>query len=119
LETLLQLEPSDDGNHYAGPFSSRPGRSLKLFGIITIWADRGLAIIYGAAIGGWSFLITSSLLAIVVVSLSMSIIINVGVPVVIAVAFIWQMHKWDTATEKTPSNNHKLKKPDPKGEKGL
>jgi len=99
LETLLQLESSNDGHQYAGPFSSRPGRILKLFGVITVWGDRGLALIYGTALGAWAFLITNSLLTFVVVPLPTSIILNVGIPVIVASAFIWQVHKWDKATE--------------------
>ena len=62
LEILLQLESLDDRYRYAGRFLSRPQRNLKLFGMIRVWSDRGLALVYGAALGGWAFLITNSIL---------------------------------------------------------
>ena len=100
LETLLEFEPLDDRYRYAGPFLSRPERSLKLFGVIKVWGDRGLAIVYGAALGGWAFLITSSLLAFIAVSLPVLITINVGIPVIVSIVFIWQVHQWDKETDK-------------------
>ncbi|MFC1823129.1 hypothetical protein ACFL9T_10600 [Thermodesulfobacteriota bacterium] len=36
-------------------FSQRQPRSLKLFGLVTIWHDRGLALIYGSVLGAWIF----------------------------------------------------------------
>ena len=38
-----------------GIFSNRQPRTLKLFGLITIWHDRGLALIYGSVLGAWIF----------------------------------------------------------------
>jgi len=39
-----------------GPFTERPGRNLRVFGL-TVGHDRGLALVYSAAIGGWSYLV--------------------------------------------------------------
>lgn len=101
LEALLELEPLDDARHrYAGAFLSRPKRTLLLFGVFRVWHDRGLAIVYGAVLGAWAFLITSSLLAFTAISSSAIITaINVGVPVIVAVAIIWQVHRWDEVTD--------------------
>jgi hypothetical protein len=110
LETLLELESLDDGYRYAGPFLSRPDRNLKLFGVIRVWGDRGLALVYGAALGGWAYLISSSLLDFVTVSRPIKIAINVGIPVIIAVAFIWQVHKWDREAGKTDALSPKIQK---------
>jgi hypothetical protein len=120
LETLLKLEPLDNRYRYAGPFLSRPERTLKLFGVIRVWADRGLAIIYGAALGGWAFLITNSLLMIVVVSPLLTIIMSVGIRVAITLAFMWQVDRWDKETEEItslPSKVQKLIQLDPKDKK--
>jgi hypothetical protein len=119
LEILLQLESLDHRYPYAGPFLSRPKRTLKLFGVIRVWGDRGLAIVYGAALGGWAFLITRSLLAIIAVSQPISTILNTGIPVVVALAFIWQVQAWDKETEKLdtlPPRIQKLIEVDPKNE---
>lgn len=40
-----------------GLFSERPGRSLRIFGIAAVGHDRGLSLVYGAAIGGWSYVV--------------------------------------------------------------
>ena len=100
LEALLQFEPLDEKQRYDGPFLSRPERTLKLFGVVRVWSDRGLALVYGAALGGWAYLIANALLTYVAVSLPLSIIISVGIPVGVALAFIWQVHRWDKETEK-------------------
>jgi len=99
LETLFEFEPLDDRYRFGGPFLSRPERTLKLFGIIKVWGDRGLAIVYGATLGGWAFLITSAVLTYIVLARPTSLIINIGIPIIIAIAFIWQLHKWDKETE--------------------
>lgn len=101
LETRLEFESLDNEHQYGGPFLSRPERTLKLFGVITVWGDRGLAIVYGATLGGWVFLITSSLIRLITVSPQVSITINIVVPFIVAAAFFWQAHKWDLETEKT------------------
>jgi hypothetical protein len=110
LETLLELESLDDGYRYGGPFLSRPDRTLKLFGVIRVWGDRGLALVYGAALGGWAYLISSSLLDFVTVSCPIKIAINVGIPGIIALAFIWQVHEWDREAGKTDALSPKIQK---------
>jgi|WetSurMetagenome_2_1015567.scaffolds.fasta_scaffold06681_6 hypothetical protein len=45
-----------------GLFKNRPERKLWLFGKINIWHDLGLALIYGASLGGWFFVIIDSLI---------------------------------------------------------
>lgn len=119
LEILLQLESLDDSYRYAGPFLSRPKRTSKLFGVIRIWGDRGLAIVYGAALGGWAFLITRSCLEIIHVSQPVSTTLNVGIPFGVALAIIWQVQAWDKETEKLdnlPSRIQNLIEFDPKNE---
>jgi hypothetical protein len=121
LEILLQLEPLDDSYRFAGPFLSRPQRSLKLFGMIRVWSDRGLGIVYGAALGGWAFLITDSILRLSVAS-SMLSPLKVVIPVVIAFAFIWQVEAWDKETEKPevmPPKIQKLIEVDRSKERGI
>jgi hypothetical protein len=40
-----------------GLFRELPGRDMRLFGLAEARHDRGLALVYSAAIGGWSYLI--------------------------------------------------------------
>ncbi|GAB4413206.1 MAG: hypothetical protein Fur0044_07540 [Anaerolineae bacterium] len=110
LEILLQLEPLDDSYRYGGPFLSRSKRTLKLFGVIRVWGDRGLGIIYGAALGGWAFLITRSLTTLMAVSQPVSITLNAAIPVVVTLAFMWQIQAWDKETEKLDILPPKLQK---------
>jgi hypothetical protein len=39
-----------------GLYRERPGHDLRVFGFATAGYDRGLALVYSAAIGGWSYL---------------------------------------------------------------
>ena len=38
-----------------GVLGGRPPRTNRLFGLFKIWHDRGLALIYAATLGAWSF----------------------------------------------------------------
>jgi hypothetical protein len=40
-----------------GLFAERPGRDVRVFGLALAGHERGLAIVYGAAIAGWSYLV--------------------------------------------------------------
>ncbi|MBA7680978.1 hypothetical protein ES703_89304 [subsurface metagenome] len=108
LEVLLGLQPianlkSPDKNRrewvYGGAFLDRPGRSLKLFGKIGMWHDRGLTIIYAAALGGWCYLLVSAIMKIIVAGQALSLGIRVGAPVIIAAAIFWQLRRFDKATD--------------------
>ena len=39
-----------------GLFSDRPGRTLRLFGVLPVDRDAGLGLVYSAAIAGWTYL---------------------------------------------------------------
>jgi hypothetical protein len=56
LEQRLGLV-SIRGASTGGLFAERPGRSLRVLGITAAAHDRGLALVYGAALGGWSYLV--------------------------------------------------------------
>jgi len=47
------FEPGRPG----GLFSERPGRDLRVFGLAGVGHDRGLALVYSAAIGGWCYIV--------------------------------------------------------------
>jgi hypothetical protein len=56
LETELGLFSLGGGEGRGGLFGERPGRSLRLFGLAPIDRDRGLILIYSAALAGWTYL---------------------------------------------------------------
>jgi hypothetical protein len=39
-----------------GLYRERPGRTLRLFGLMPVDRDRGLTLVYSAALAGWSYL---------------------------------------------------------------
>jgi hypothetical protein len=45
-----------------GPFTDRPDRSQRLLGIATVDRDRGFALVYSAALAGWSYLVAWGIL---------------------------------------------------------
>lgn len=55
LEGALELV-SFGGGATGGLFSERPDRSLRLLGVRAVDRDRGLALVYSAALGGWTYL---------------------------------------------------------------
>lgn len=56
IEAALGL-PSAGGGASGGLFSEQPERTLRLLGIAAVDRDRGLALVYGAALGGWVYLV--------------------------------------------------------------
>jgi hypothetical protein len=63
LEERLRFPSVGSEEGIGGPFSERPGGSWKLFGSITVWHDRALALVYGAALAGWGYLVGWGLLS--------------------------------------------------------
>lgn len=108
LEVLLEFEPinnliSSDKErrkwNYGGAFLDRPKRSLKFYGIL-MWHDRGLAIIYSAAIGGWAFLITNAILQLSEAGSILLIWLQVTLPILIAVLTFLQIKRFDNPTDR-------------------
>ena len=108
LEVLLRLQPianlkSPDEKRrlwvYGGAFLDRPGRSLKLFGKILMWHDRGLAIIYAAALGGWCYLLVSAITEVMESGQLVSLGVRTGVPLIVAAAMFRQLRRFDKATD--------------------
>lgn len=64
LEVLLELPVCSQGEPIGGLFSERPPRTPKLFGRYTIWHDLGLALVYGPAMGAWTYLVADALTAL-------------------------------------------------------
>ena len=56
LEAGLGLASGLGADGPGGLFAERPGRTVRVFGV-TVGHDRGLALVYGAALAGWSYLV--------------------------------------------------------------
>jgi len=56
LEARIGLVSVSRAGGAGGLYTERPGRTVRLFGIAPAGHDRGLALVYGAALAGWSYL---------------------------------------------------------------
>jgi hypothetical protein len=63
LEERLGLTSIRSDRATGGPFTERPGRTLLLLGRVTVWHDRGLALVYAAALAAWTYLLGWGLLS--------------------------------------------------------
>src|SRR6478609_1187191 len=57
LEEKLGFVSIFDPATHGGLFTERPGRDLRFFGLAGVGHDRGLALVYSAAIGGWCYIV--------------------------------------------------------------
>ena len=57
LETRLQLPSETKGSDDGGLYAERPGISVTLLGVLPISHGLGLALVYSAAIAGWTYLV--------------------------------------------------------------
>jgi hypothetical protein len=73
--------PSIRGNSPGGLFSERPERTLRLFGVAPVDRDRGLVLVYSAALAGWSYLVAWGALHALEVGSSRTIGAAIGVAV--------------------------------------
>jgi hypothetical protein len=81
-----------------GQFTTRPGRDLRLLELWTIWHDRGLALIYGSALGAWFFPIVQSVLLLFRIDQIWGMTRNGASAVsaaLFALFFIVEMHRLD------------------------
>ncbi|MBD0290127.1 MAG: hypothetical protein ICV74_02630 [Thermoleophilia bacterium] len=65
LERRLGLRSAVDDERLGGVFSERPQGSPRFFWRTTVWHGRGVALVYGAAFGGWSYLVAWGAFALV------------------------------------------------------
>ena len=56
IEAELGLVSIRGDSGPGGLFNERPGRTLRLFGLSPIDRDRGLILVYSAALAGWTYL---------------------------------------------------------------
>jgi len=57
LEARLGAVSIYDASGPGGLFTERPGHDVRVFGLALAGHERGLAIVYGAALAGWSYLV--------------------------------------------------------------
>src|SRR5262249_30281782 len=82
LEAEMQI--SMTANTPGGLFSDRPSGTVRLFGV-TANRDRGLALVYSAALGGWTYLVTSGALRVAHLRHARSIGVAIGLAAAILV----------------------------------
>ncbi len=101
LEMLLGLPACTQGKSLGGAFNERPGKEMRFFGLVKIWHDRGLALVYGAALGGWLYLIVDSA---AVLADRHNGIVSLAVAVVGAGLLVWEFHRHDSREKPHPSD---------------
>jgi hypothetical protein len=57
LEEKLGFASIFEPGRPGGLYTERPGRDLRVFGLAGVGHDRGLALVYSAAIGGWCYIV--------------------------------------------------------------
>jgi hypothetical protein len=57
LEQRLGLGSTLGGSHAGGLFGEQRGHPIRLLGLVAVVQDRGLALVYGAALAAWSYLV--------------------------------------------------------------
>ncbi|MDQ3930931.1 MAG: hypothetical protein M3328_17530 [Chloroflexota bacterium] len=82
LEVLLGMNLLTKGRSQGGLFNERPRRDLRLFGLLPIWHDFGLALIYGASFAGWSYLTLASFTLLMTPSASWILGIDLAVALI-------------------------------------
>ena len=95
LEQMLEFPRFRTDKRHGGLFNERPIGDKKLLGLILIWHDRGLALVYGASLCGWSFLIVNSLLNLDIKDVSMYGKLSVIISGIVGLIFINDLHKLD------------------------
>jgi hypothetical protein len=64
LEARLGFPRCTECRKVGGVFNERLGARQRLFGFFEIWHDRGLALVYSAALASWLYLIVDALLSL-------------------------------------------------------
>ena len=105
LEARLKFPICTAGLEKGGLFSERSGKKsgkksdgkLRLFGLVKIWHDRGLAIVYGSSLAAWSLLVCHAILVSQTGQRYFAVIagrpdlISATVAALIGLVFGWQM----------------------------
>ena len=105
LEILLDFDSTDrTTKQFGGTFLDRPGRSRKMFGILLMWHDRALAIIYASAFAGWGYLILDGLFKSLDISTSWpKACAQSLIPILVFFLFVIEFERLDKAS---PRSSH-------------
>jgi hypothetical protein len=57
LERLLGFPSARAPGATGGLYADRPTKDVRLYGLMSVWQDRGLGFVYGAAFAGWTYLV--------------------------------------------------------------
>jgi hypothetical protein len=101
LEDRLHFASVRSEEGTGGPFTERPARSVKLLGSITAWHDRALALVYGAALAGWAYLIGWGFLGAVDVPFAREW--GAGLGLLVGALVVVDVHRVDRSANKPPS----------------
>jgi hypothetical protein len=106
LERRLQLTPNPDAisaiDDFRGQFLERPPRAKKLFGLITLGHDNGLAFIYGSVLGAWFFPLVVATLAALGCQPALRFAIGISSSAVMVAAFIAGLWTLDPGRRRPP-----------------
>jgi hypothetical protein len=111
LEALMSL-PRLGNTQFrrSGPLLHRPKRTVKLFGVFKIWHDRGLGVIYSTALAAWAYLAVSGVVHHFGVPTICRLWLQFGIPLIVWLAFLYDYHRCDTATDDAKVMPVKIKK---------
>jgi hypothetical protein len=79
------------------PKAGEPG--FRLFGVMTVKHDRALALVYGAAMGGWAYLLADSSLRLAHVGKWAAFPPSLGTAVVVALAVLYEVNRHDRSRQ--------------------
>jgi hypothetical protein len=57
LERLLEFPSANAPGTPGGLYAEQPAKDVRLYGLMSVWQDRGLGFVYGAAFAGWTYLV--------------------------------------------------------------
>jgi hypothetical protein len=101
---LLRFMPTEG---HGGIFNEGRPAPTKLFGMVTIWHDRGLALVYAPAMGSWGYLVAQALCEVIGwknFTLYRELSTSHGLALLAAAfvtgLFFWQFHHLDKVRKK-------------------
>ncbi len=108
LEILLgfapvnNLKPDDNPKanwRCGGAFLDRPSRGLRFLGRFLMWHDRGLALVYGAALGGWSYLLLGAVMRLAGLAEKLAGLVALGIASLVMIGSFLHLESFDEATD--------------------
>jgi hypothetical protein len=101
LEERLHFASVRSEEGTGGPFTERPASGVKLLGSVTAWHDRALALVYGAALAGWAYLVGWGALGAAGVPYAREWGAALGL--LVGVMVVVDVHRVDRRADKPPS----------------